>query len=118
MTAASGTEGRGPQVLSRRAAWLVAAGVVVLGAVFVVVQYATGHGAAQSVRSGMLLVVVVGCGLTVNQVAARRRLRRAQEVERRSTATRQAAAQQAAAWRAASLPSVRQPAEDDPGSLP
>jgi 4-amino-4-deoxy-L-arabinose transferase-like glycosyltransferase len=67
-----------PSALSRRAAWLVGAGVVVLGVVFGVVRYATGAGLAESVRSGVFLVVGVGCGLTVNQVATRRRARRTQ----------------------------------------
>ncbi|GIG23297.1 hypothetical protein Cch01nite_40210 [Cellulomonas chitinilytica] len=84
-----------PSVLSRRAAWLVAAGVVVAGAMLVVVRYATGAGLAESARSGTFLVLTVGSGLTVNQLATRRRRRRAEEVERRSAAARRSAAERA-----------------------
>ncbi|MGY4644744.1 hypothetical protein [Cellulomonas sp. URHB0016] len=69
-------------LMSRRKAWLVAAGVLLVGVAFGVVRYVTGWGLADAIRSGAYLVLGVGCGLTVNQVATRRRLRRRQRAPR------------------------------------
>ncbi|MEZ0448200.1 hypothetical protein [Cellulomonas sp. ICMP 17802] len=72
----TGTRTRDKAVMSRRE-------MVVMGLVVVVIAVALGwwrsaHGAdtATALQAGFSVIVVVGSGLTVNQVAARRRARR------------------------------------------
>ena len=67
---------RDKKAMSRRDMGIATAAVILAGVGFAVVQDLTGADTGTAVLAGVRVVLVTALGLTVNQVAARRRARR------------------------------------------
>lgn len=64
---------RDKRVMTRRDMWVYGTVIVLIAVVFAFVRVAQGADTASAVLAGASVMVVVGIGLTVNQVFARRR---------------------------------------------